>query len=55
MTITPLKSYGFNYKYYDKEYAFDVLANSIEEAECRVAAMSNATIFGELTVSPNVM
>ncbi|MBT9614216.1 MAG: hypothetical protein IV108_13215 [Burkholderiales bacterium] len=48
MTNAPLKTYGFNYEYKEKEYAFDVVASSYDEATARVAAMSGATFFGEL-------
>lgn len=48
MTNTPFKTYGFNYEYKGKQYAFDVLASSYDEATEQVAAMSRASFFGEL-------
>lgn len=51
MTNAPLKTYGFNYEYEEKEYAFHVLATSAEEAKNRVSAMCKAVLFGELTES----
>lgn len=48
MINAPQKNYGFNYEYKGKQYAFDVVASSYDEAAARVAAISGATFFGEL-------
>ena len=48
MTNSPLKNYGFTYKYNGKDFAFDVCAESEQEALARAAAMGSAKPFGEL-------
>ncbi|MES2236825.1 MAG: hypothetical protein V4500_03610 [Pseudomonadota bacterium] len=59
MTNAPLKNYGFNYEYNGKHFAFDVVAESEDEAQARALAMRNAEFFGELKeadgiATPNV-
>lgn len=53
MKNTPLKNYGFNYKYNDKEFAFHVTANTEDEARGRVSEMGKAIFIGELIEMPN--
>lgn len=48
MTNAPFKSYGFNYEYNGKYFAFHVVAESEEDARSRAAAMGGAKFFGEL-------
>lgn len=46
--IDSLQSYGFEYEYEGHRFAFDVPAESEEEARGRAAAMSGAVFVGRL-------
>ena len=48
MTETLLKAYGFEYPYRGKKFALHVEAESMSEAEARVAAMMQAQCVGAL-------
>jgi hypothetical protein len=48
MIESPLKSYGFEYKYNDHSFAFDVMAQSETEAKQRVAHINSSVFIGEL-------
>lgn len=48
MNNSPLKCYLFNYRFDGRNYAFDIMAESKEEAEARVRAIgANAALIGE--------
>jgi hypothetical protein len=42
------RSFGFEYEYDGKQYAFHIVAESREEAEGRAAALVRAQFVGEL-------
>jgi hypothetical protein len=42
------RSFGFEYEYEGTQYAFHIVAESREEAEGRLAALSHAQFIGEL-------
>ena len=48
MERSPYKPFGFIYTYQGRRFAFDVLAETREQAEARAAAMSDAQCIGEL-------
>lgn len=48
MMNTPLKNYGFNYEFEGKQFAFDIVAETMEQAKNKVLAMTSATLFGEM-------
>jgi hypothetical protein len=48
MIESPSKSYGFEYKYNDHLFAFDVTAQSETEAKERALCMGSSVFVGEL-------
>ncbi len=48
MNNTPLKNYGFEYEFQGRQFMFDVVARSADEATAKAAAMRNATMTGEM-------
>lgn len=46
--MSSLKTYGFEYQYSNRKFAFSLEAESMEEARARVSALAMATPVGEL-------
>jgi hypothetical protein len=51
MTGSSYKTFGFEYKYQGRHFAFHVIADSQEEAEARVASMVTSKCAGQLLES----
>jgi hypothetical protein len=48
-----LQTYGFKYRHNGRNYAFDILAETREDAEARLASLAKAECVGELRPQEN--